>query len=251
MDRLFVPDLQVQRTGDGNLAVQATTHAPNGCYSAGEVEVTTTEDLYIPNGGSPDGEIGIPDPILRQIEEPLLKLHVNHSEKTFCPQVLKPLRFRAEVDPVEEADEVHAVTLVDGREMGRASEEIPSEDRIPDEPHPLSTEDWTAFLDRQPGSDGAEPRLIVTGTVVLRHLGFEVNIVEATGDARSRLREATSKPSVLLDLEIRELPGSHPQVIYRPTVRYETTGEDATIAEQVAILEPSGTITKVPVKEVQ
>jgi len=250
MIQLFVPQLQIRRAGEEDLAVQAVAHAPNGCYSAGEVEVTTTKDLYLSPEGSPGDGIGIPDPVLREIEEPLLKLHVHHSEKSVCPQVIKPLRFRAEVDPVDKADEVHAVTLVDGREMGRGSEPIPSKGRIPDEPSPLSTEDWTAYVDRQPDPSG-EPRLIVTGTVMLRHQGFEVDLVEATGKVRSRLQQVTSDPSVLLDLQIKELGGHHPQTIYRPTVRYETNSGDPAGVEQVAVLEPSGAVTKIPVKEMQ
>ena len=247
-DPFYKPSLSLKKTSDGTLVAHVEVQAPNGCFFAGPTTVETIADFYMPPG-APDDQIGIhPPPEL--IDEPLVRCVLKHSGSKICPQYLKTVRWRAEVNPSSKADEVHAVIVHEGNEYGRISAPIPNSlDRVEEEPEPVEVKGFTAWIDDQPPNP-PEPKITVRGTVVMPNPGYEVDLVEA--EARARIEhEVTSDAVLALDLQTKELNGFFPDVLTTFTPTYvESNPGGPPLYDTVAILTPRGEVLTVDVERV-
>jgi hypothetical protein len=253
---LYQPSISLKRKADGTLVAHVQVQAPNGCYYAGPATVETVADFYMPPG-APDDQIGIhPPPEL--ISEPLVRCVLKHNGSKLCPQYLKTVRWRADVEPSSKADEVHAVVVHEGNEYARVSAPIPDAlDRLEEEPEPVEVKSFTAWIDDQPPNP-PEPKIIVRGTVVMPSPGYEVDLVKAESKARSHIESAVSARrdvdfgSVLaLDLQTKELDGAFPSVLtdFTPTYSESQPGVPPSY-DVVAILTPNGEVLTVDVERV-
>lgn len=248
---LYQPSISLKRTPGGALVATVQVHAPNGCFFAGPATVETYKDFYVPPG-APDDQIGIhPPPEL--IDEPLVRCVLKHSGAQICPEYLKTVRWRAEVEPSSKADEVHAVIVHEGNEYARASTPIPTSlDRLEEEPEPVEVKGFTAWIDDQPPSP-PEPKITVRGTVVMPSPGYEVDLVKAEGKAKAHIESAVSSDDagtvLALDLQTKQLDGTFPSVLTDFTPTYSENQPDAPPPyTTVAILTPRGEVLTVDVE---
>ena len=223
MKEIFQPQLQLHREPDGEYTLNAVTLCPNTGYSAGRAHV------------------GVP-PQVRLIAETFSVILELHARRGPALQVLTPVRHHLRhlrLGDKEGKTQVTAFAMLRGHIVGSASIPIqPSHEHPQKEPTVIDTAGWYAWLSKLPG---ALPSFHVSGVVNLPNPGYEAHLVKAAP-------QGINPKELILDLQVKPLPGRWPQVVTPTSVRYDE-GAPSIDYTGVLIREPDGDAVHLDVEE--
>jgi hypothetical protein len=221
---IFQPNLQLSIEPDGEYTLHAVTITPNSGYSAGRARPGVPPSVRI----TPETF-----PVLLEIRE----------RRGRVLQVLTPVRHQLrnlKLGPSAGKTSVIAFAMLGDRIVGSASIPVGPAHECPRRSVPVESQDWHAWINRMPPGPAS---FHVTGVVVLPTPGFEVRLVEASP-------QGINPADLILDLEVRPLPGIWPQRVTSMSVRYDQSPGKVAY-QSVLIREPDGDAIQVPVEEVQ
>lgn len=221
---IFQPSLQLAVEPDGEYTLHAVTIAPNSGYSAGRARP------------------GVPKSVRLSAEAfgVLLEIRVRQGPVL---QVLTPIRHRLrnlKLGPKYGKTSVVAFAMIGDRIVGSSSIAVAPVHECPKDPVPVDTSDWYAWLNKMPPGP---PSFHVTGVVHLPTPGYDARLVPASPQGRN-------PTELILDLQVKPLPGVWPQVITSVSVRYDQIPARVRY-QSVLVREPDGDSHQIEVEEVQ
>jgi len=214
MKDMFQPQLQLVREPDGEYTLNAVTICPNSGYSAGRAH------------------LGVP-PTVRLIAETLGVILDLHERRGPALQVLTPVRHHLrnlKLGAKEGKTSVTVFAMLHGHVVGTASAAIHASHEHPKkDPPSVDTTGWYAWLSK---SVQGPVSFHVTGVVHLPSPGYEAHLVRA-------VPQGINPKELILDLQIKPLPGFWPQVVTAASLRLDESSPGIEYTG-VLVREPDG-----------
>jgi hypothetical protein len=223
MLEIFEPQLRLLVEPDGEFTLHALTLAPNALYSSGRAELAVPPNVRL----SPE------------VESVLLHIRTRQG---FGIAMVRPLRHRLcnlKLGEAHGKSSVMAFAMVDDRVVGSSSIPI-NPCTVTPNPNPsisVDTSDWHAWVNAMPPGPQS---FHVTGVAYAPTPGYEVSLAMATP-------QGINPADLILDLDLRPLPGIWPQVVTPISVRYSIADYSGNY-RSVLIREPDGDAVQVPVE---
>jgi hypothetical protein len=223
MVEMFQPHLRLLVEPDGEYTLLSLTLAPNTSYSSGRAE------------------LGVPPNVRLTAEVESVLLHIR-TRKGLCLPMIRPIRHRLrnlKLGPAHGKTSVIAFAMVDGNIVGSASIPVDPGTTTPN-PNPtisVDTSDWYAWVNAMPPGPHS---FHVTGVVYAPTPGYEASLTPASP-------QGINPRDLILDLNLRPLPGIWPQVVTPISVRYDIADYSGNY-DSVLVREPDGDAVQIPVE---